>query len=119
IKLAASQQGCPSSMLSLYQTDCAENLRALRSSTCQTPQLKLLERLGALTTTILRPSTIAQRLWDCSERSRPAHLRIFPKSRQRSDHKELATAWRFPLGGTMSDIGGKSEVSALRKFFAV
>src|SRR5215471_21716560 len=50
----------------------------------------------------------------------------FPKSRKRSDQKQLATGLAalgrrraFPLGRTMSVIGGNSEVSALREFFAV
>ena len=74
----------------------------------------------------LRPSTIPQRLWVRGGELRPAYPRLFSKKPKaiwpeaaRNGLAALGRRRAFPLGRTMSVIGGNSEVSALREFFAV
>jgi hypothetical protein len=73
-----------------------------------------------------RPSTIdhRERLWDRARKIASHHLRFFSKTESdltRSGAQRLGGTRRakaFSLGRTMSVVGGNSEVSALREFFA-
>jgi hypothetical protein len=68
----------------------------------------------------LAPPTIPQRLWDCSERSRPHRLTFFSPEKifnfRRTDQKRFATAWRhYPMpawlaGGSGDEATGKTAL---------
>ena len=61
-----------------------------------------------------RPSDHRERLWDRARKIAAPSAIFFPKPE--SDFAALGRRGAFPLGHTISVIGGNSEASALREF---